>query len=240
MEFAVFLWLNRDLRMRNKCLCCILVARLVFQNDAVVQEVIYRNTIGEQNVETGSLFIRLSPVDHDVRFFVTLKNGETGLKRRHVFEGEGANDPVTYQICFNELLHTHVILLTVEYPWRHALPQFGRILDTFAFRESGFKFIDVAFGPVTDIALADDMAYDPSDLDMLPPIRVRCLEGQDEKPFEFFEQEINLRSPEPMEGWTAVLCAPPPTPVSAPGFRSPSKILPVFGGLEVSSLNADA
>jgi len=48
-------------------------------------------------------------------------------------------------------------------------------------------FIDVAFGPLTDIALADDSAYDPADLEMLPPIRVRCLTGQDGKPFEFLE-----------------------------------------------------
>jgi hypothetical protein len=44
---------------------------------------------------------------------------------------------------------------------------------------------------LTDIALADDSAYDPADLEMLPAIRVRCLTGQDAKPFEFFRQETN-------------------------------------------------
>jgi hypothetical protein len=66
-----------------------------------------------------------------------------------------------------------------------------QVLDTFAFRASDLEFIDVAFGPQTDIALADDTAYEPSEIDMLPPIRVRCLGGHDEKPFEFFEQDTN-------------------------------------------------
>ena len=81
---------------------------------------------------------------------------------------------------------TSTILLTLEYPWRHDLPQYNRVLETYAFRTSDFVFIDVAYGPLTDIALADDMAYELSDVDMLPPISVRCLNGQVEKPFEFF------------------------------------------------------
>jgi hypothetical protein len=62
------------------------------------------------------------------------------------------------------------------------------MIDTYAFRETDFAFIDVAFGPITDIALADDSVYDPIDLDMLPPIWVRCLTGQDGKSFEFFQE----------------------------------------------------
>jgi hypothetical protein len=69
------------------------------------------------------------------------------------------------------------------------MPEFQRVLSTFAFRRSDFAFIDVACGPLTDIALADDTAYELADLDMLPPIRVICLNGQVEKPFEFFVQE---------------------------------------------------
>jgi hypothetical protein len=84
---------------------------------------------------------------------------------------------------------TTTILLTIQFPWRHDLPEYSRILDTYAFRSSDFAFIDVAYGTLTDIALAEETAYDPADLDMLPPIRVRCLIGQDEKPFEFFRQE---------------------------------------------------
>jgi len=61
-----------------------------------------------------------------------------------------------------------------------------RTLETYAFEAADFEFIDVAFGHLTDIALADDSAYDPSEIDLLPPIRVRCLAGQGEKAFEFF------------------------------------------------------
>ena len=82
---------------------------------------------------------------------------------------------------------TTTILLTIEYPSRHNLPQYNRVLETFAFRSSDFAFIDVAYGPLTDIALADDMAYEFSDVEMLPPIKVRCPSGQVGTPFEFFE-----------------------------------------------------
>lgn len=36
-------------------------------------------------------------------------------------------------------------------PLRHALHEFACVLDTFAFREGDFAFIDVAFGPLTGI-----------------------------------------------------------------------------------------
>ena len=71
------------------------------------------------------------------------------------------------------------------------LPEFQRVLLTFAFRRSDFAFIDVAYGPVTAIALADDTAYELADQDMLPPIRVRCLNGQHDKTFEFFAPRPN-------------------------------------------------
>ena len=59
-------------------------------------------------------------------------------------------------------------------------------LNALAASEQHARVNDVAYGPLTHIALADDMAYELSDLDMLPSIRVRCLNGQVEKPFEFF------------------------------------------------------
>jgi hypothetical protein len=61
-----------------------------------------------------------------------------------------------------------------------------QFLETYAFRRFDFAFIDVASGPLTNIALADDTAQDLADVEMLPPIRVRCLKGQVETPFEFF------------------------------------------------------
>ncbi|MDR0807782.1 MAG: hypothetical protein LBE86_01405 [Gemmobacter sp.] len=148
----------------------------------------FQTLFDEDSVETRTLMIQLDPVNDDVRFAVTLRDKETGTVRRHEFDGEGTNDPAPFQLEEAYLCDTPVILLTVQYPWHHALPEFVRALDTFAFHRTDFALIDVAFGPLTDIALADDTAYESSDLEMLPPIGVRCLTGQGGKPFEFFEQ----------------------------------------------------
>ena len=148
----------------------------------------FQTLFDKDSVETRTLVIRLDPLNDDVRFAVTLRDKETGRVIRHEFDGEGTNDPSPFQVEESYLCGTPVILLTVQYPWRHALPEFVRVLDTFAFRRTDFAFIDVAFGPVTDIAIADDSAYDPADLEMLPPIRVHCLDSQDGKPFVFSKE----------------------------------------------------
>ena len=158
----------------------------VFDNSAVAQEVVYRNTLLEQSVESKDLLIMLNPVDQDVRFAITLGDTKTGLRRRHEFDGQGDNDPNPIQLAWMRYCDTSTILLTIEYPWRHDLPQYTRILETYAFRASDFAFIGMTYGPLTDIALADHTAYAPSEIDMLPPIKVRCLLGNDAKPFEFF------------------------------------------------------
>ncbi|MDP3960111.1 MAG: hypothetical protein Q8Q26_08645 [Pseudorhodobacter sp.] len=149
----------------------------------------FQTVFDDNKVETRNLKIELRPSRDDVHFSVLLRKTETGLEREHQFEGEGSTDPSPFQLVRTGYCGTWVILLTVKYPWQHSLPEFVQVLDTFAFRESDFEFIDVAYGPLTDIALAEDAAYEPSDLVMLPPIRVRCLAGRDGKPFEFFEQE---------------------------------------------------
>lgn len=41
-------------------------------------------------------------------------------------------------------------------PFRYALHEFACLLDTFAFGEGDFAFIDVAFGPLTGIVLSKD------------------------------------------------------------------------------------
>ena len=143
----------------------------------------------EQSVETRTLSIELAPVDESVRFSVTLRDKETGRERRYEFDAPVPEIPEPYLLDYSHHCDKSVILLTVQYPWRHDWPQYVRTLETYAFEAADFEFIDVAFGPLTDITLAEDTAYEPSDLDMLPPIRVRCLEGHDERPFEFFEQE---------------------------------------------------
>lgn len=165
---------------------CVLVCSTAASADRLGN---FQIVFDEYAVETRDLAIQLESVDDDVRFAVTLRNKETGVVKRHEFDGEGASDPSPFQMARTGYCGTSVILLTVEYPWRHALPKFVRVLDTYAFRETDFAFIDVAFGPLTDIALADDSAYDPADLEMLPPIRVHCLDGQDGKPFQFVRQE---------------------------------------------------
>lgn len=147
-----------------------------------------QTTYDGSTVETPELRVELRPIGDD-RFAIGLTDKLTGQRKSHEFEGEGANDPSPFLLAYSRYCDTSVILLTVEYPWRHDLPEFQRVLSTFAFSQSDFAFIDVASGTLTDIALAEETAYDPADLDMLPPIRVRCLTGQDEKPFEFFRQE---------------------------------------------------
>lgn len=149
----------------------------------------FQTLLGHRSIETRTLTIRLAPVDDDIRFSVTLTNKDTGIRRNHEFDAPVPEMPVPFQMEESYYCDTSVVLLTVEYPWRHDWPQVARTMETYAFRDSDLEFIDVAFGPLTDIALADDTAYEPSELDMLPPIRVRCLAGRDEKPFEFFEQE---------------------------------------------------
>ena len=149
-----------------------------------------QTTYDGSTVETPELRVDLRPVGDD-RFEIGLTDRVTGLRKGHEFEGEGANDPSPFWLAHSRYCDTSVIMLTVEYPWRHDLPEFQRVLSTFAFRRSDFAFIDVAYGPLTDIALADDTAYKFADLAMLPPIRVRCLLGNDAKPFEFVIQEAN-------------------------------------------------
>lgn len=149
----------------------------------------FQTLFGELSVETRTFAVHLAPVDHDIRFSIALTNKETGIQRFRQFDAPVPEIPVPIQMQESNFCDTPVVLLTVEYPWRHDWPQVLRTMETYAFRESDFAFIDVAFGPLTDIALADDTAYDPADLDMLPQIRVRCLTGRNGKPFEFVEKE---------------------------------------------------
>lgn len=167
------------------CLLALLSPASVLSADDIEN---FQITFGRNTVETSALSIDIRPTRDDVHFSITLHNKQSGFQRRLEFEGEGSTDPTPFQMDSMYYCNTEVIMLSVEYPWHHDLPEFQRVISTFAFRRSDFSFMDVAFGPLTDIALADDTAYEPSDLDMLPPIRVRCLTGQDEKPFEFFEQ----------------------------------------------------
>ena len=144
----------------------------------------------ERSVETQTLSIKLAPADVSVRFSVTLRDKETGHEMSHEFDAPVPEIPESFQMESGYYCDTPVILLTVEYPWRHDLPQYVRVLDTYAFRASDLAFIDVAFGPLTDIALQDSTYPEELDPDMLPPVGVQCLSEQDGKPFAFVERAI--------------------------------------------------
>lgn len=160
---------------------------LIFLLGAATQSV-GQTTYNGPTVETSELRIELRPLGED-QFTIHLTDKMTGFQASHAFVGEGANDPEPFLLVQSRYCDTSIILLTAKFPWRHALPQYLPVLETYAFRAFDFKFVDATFGPLTDIALTDDTAYAPSEFDMLPPIRVRCLLGNDAKPFEFFEQE---------------------------------------------------
>lgn len=174
-----------------KTLVHFLIIGAALTETTLAQEVTYRNTLSEQSVETRDLLIGLEPMNDDVRFLVTLTDKETGFVRRHEFQGQGANDPKPYLLELRRVCGINVILLTIEYPWRHDLPQYVRVLDTFAFRNSGFEFIDDTFGPLTDIALMDSTAPESKDLDMQPPILVECLPEGPKVPFRFIKNPMH-------------------------------------------------
>lgn len=141
-----------------------------------------------RSVETQTLLIVLASVDEDIRFSVMLQNKETGIRRYHEFDAPVPETPRPFQMEESSYCGTLVVLLTVQYPWRHDWPERVRTMETYAFRESDFSFIDVADGSLTDIALADHTSYELSDLVMLPPIGVRCLPDSARKPFQFFQR----------------------------------------------------
>ncbi|MFD2102204.1 hypothetical protein ACFSKJ_02040 [Tabrizicola soli] len=160
-------------------------------NGASAEDLGYHQTLYDlERVETREFSILLAPADDDARFSITLRDEETGFSRRHEFYGQGANDPAPYLLEYRYDCGVDVILLTIEYPWRHDLPQYVRVLDTFAFRDSDFEFIDDTFGPLTDIALMDSTVPDSKDLDMQPPILVECLPAGSETPFRFVENPV--------------------------------------------------
>lgn len=148
----------------------------------------FQTLLDYRSVETRTLSIILAPVDEDIRFSITLRNKETGIRRHHEFDAPVPETPEPFQMEEISYCGMSVVLLTVQYPWRHDWLEVVRTMETYAFRESDFAFIDVADGPLTDIALAEQSAYEPSDFDMLPPVGVRCLPEPGEKPFQFFQR----------------------------------------------------
>ena len=81
--------------------------------------------------------------------------------------------------------NTSVIFLTIEFPWRHSLTQYARVLDTYAFRKSDLSYIAMTAGPVTDIALLDSSQIKAEDMPMQPPILVECISDHGGLPLRF-------------------------------------------------------
>lgn len=136
------------------------------------------------SVETAELRVELRPQGED-RFAIHLTDKTTGRQVDYEFDGEGANDPEPFLMVEARYCDTSVILLTIEFPWRHSLPQYSRVLDTYAFRTSDLAYIDMTAGPVTDIALRDSSQIGAEDMPMQPPIFVECISDHSDGPFRF-------------------------------------------------------
>ena len=95
----------------------------------------FQTLLGHRSIETRTLAIRLAPVDADIRFSVTLTNKDTGIRRNHEFDAPVPEMPVPFQMEESYYCDTSVVLLTVEYPWRHDWPQVARTMETYAFRD---------------------------------------------------------------------------------------------------------
>lgn len=142
------------------------------------------------SVETAELRVELRPKGED-RFAIYLTDKTTGRQVDYEFDGEGANDPEPFLIVEGRYCDTSVILLTIEFPWRHSLPQHSRVLDTYAFRRSDLAYIDMTAGPVTDIAMRDTSQIETEDMPMQPPILVECISDRSVAPFRFEMKTMN-------------------------------------------------
>lgn len=136
------------------------------------------------SVETAELRVELRPQGED-RFAIYLTDKTTDRQVDYEFDGEGANDPEPFLIVEGRYCDTSVILLTIEFPWRHSLPQYSRVLNTYAFRRSDLAYIDMTAGPVTDIAMRDRSQIETEDIPMQPPILVECISDHSVGPFRF-------------------------------------------------------
>lgn len=136
------------------------------------------------SVETAELRVELRPQGED-RFDIYLTDKTTGRQVHYEFAGEGANDPEPFLIVEGRYCDTSVILLTIEFPWRHSLPQYSRVLDTYAFRMSDLTYVDMTAGPATDIALLDSSEIEAEDMSMQAPILVECIGDRGGSLFRF-------------------------------------------------------
>jgi hypothetical protein len=108
--------------------------------------------------------------------------GQIGLRTRRL---DHLEDREPFLIVEGRYCDTSVILLTIEFPWRHSLPQYSRVLDTYAFRMSDLAYVDMTAGPATDIALLDGSEIEAEDMSMQPPILVECIPDRGGRPFKF-------------------------------------------------------
>jgi hypothetical protein len=142
------------------------------------------------SVESAELRVELRPRGED-RFAIHLTDKTIGRQVDYEFDGEGANDPEPFLIGEGQYCNTSVILLTIEFPWRHSLPQYSRVLDTYAFRMSDLSYIDMTVGSLTDISLLDSSEIAAEDMAMQPPILVECISDEGGGPFRFQSKTKN-------------------------------------------------
>lgn len=136
------------------------------------------------SVESAELRVELRPRGED-RFAIHLTDKTSGRQVDYEFDGEGANDPEPFLMVEGRYCNTSVILLTIEFPWRHSLPQYARVLDTYAFRATDLAYIDMTAGSVTDIALRDISKIAAEDMAIQPSILVECISDKGGSPFRF-------------------------------------------------------
>lgn len=136
------------------------------------------------SVESAELRVELRPRGED-RFAIHLTDKTSGRQVYYEFDGEGATDPEPFLMVEGQYCNMSAILLTIEFPWRHSLPRYARVLDTYAFRATDLAYIDMTAGSVTDIALLDISKIAAEDMAMQPPVLVECISDEGGSPFRF-------------------------------------------------------
>lgn len=164
----------------RSCARLVAVFLLLVLPDASGGQTIYHGV----TVDSPELRVELRPQGED-RFAILLSDKVNGRQVSHVFGAEGATDPEPLLMVSGRYCDTSVILLTIQFPWRHALPQYARTLATYAFRTSDLAYIDMTMGPLTDITLLDNHAEGTDDSEMQPPVLVQCLSDPLGGPFRF-------------------------------------------------------
>jgi hypothetical protein len=118
---------------RCTAVCRFSVSRPRFEDARQLLAVVFLTGLANQTVgqtifdgplvESAELRVEIGPRDED-RFAIYLTDKATGRQADYEFDGEGANDPEPFLMVEGRYCNTSAILLTIEFPWRHPLPQY--------------------------------------------------------------------------------------------------------------------